>query len=65
MITAQTIITVVILYLAIINVVGYVIMGVDKKRAIRGAWRISEASLFHGAFGWQSGMYSGNAALPS
>ena len=46
MITAQTIITVVILYLAIINVVGYVIMGVDKKRAIRGAWRISEASLF-------------------
>ena len=45
MITAQTIITVVILYLVIINVVGYVIMGVDKKRAIRGAWRISEASL--------------------
>ena len=35
MITAQTIITVVILYLVIINVVGYVIMGVDKKRAIR------------------------------
>ena len=64
MITAQTIITVVILYLVIINVVGYVIMGVDKKRAIRGAWRISEA-FFHGAFGWQSGMYSGNAALPS
>lgn len=32
MITAQTIITVVILYLVIINVVGYVIMGVDKKR---------------------------------
>ena len=46
MITAQTIITVVILYLVIINVVGYIIMGVDKKRAIRGAWRISEASLF-------------------
>ena len=46
MLTAQTIITVVILYLVIINVVGYVIMGVDKKRAIRGAWRISEASLF-------------------
>ena len=41
MITAQTIITVVILYMVIINVVGYVIMGVDKNRAIRGAWRIS------------------------
>lgn len=65
MITAQTIITVVILYLVIINVVGYVIMGVDKKRAIRGAWRISEASLFSRRFGWQSGMYSGYAALPS
>lgn len=50
MITAQTIITVVILYLVIINVVGYVIMGVDKKRAIRGAWRISEASLFSRRF---------------
>ena len=50
MITAQTIITVVILYLVIINVVGYIIMGVDKKRAIRGAWRISEASLFCTAF---------------
>ena len=35
-----------ILYLAVLNVTGYVIMGVDKKRAIRGAWRISEASLF-------------------
>ncbi len=33
-------------YLVVINLVGFVIMGVDKKRAIRGAWRISEASLF-------------------
>ena len=33
-------------YLLIINVIGFIIMGVDKKRAIRGAWRISEASLF-------------------
>lgn len=30
----------------IINLIGFYIMGVDKKRAIRGAWRISEASLF-------------------
>ena len=59
MITAQTIITVVILYLVIINVVGYVIMGVDKKRAIRGAWRISEASLFHGALGGSLGCILG------
>lgn len=33
-------------YLAVVNIVGFVMMGVDKKRAIRGAWRISEASLF-------------------
>lgn len=44
-----------------INFTGYVIMGVDKKRAIRGAWRISEASLFAvallgGALGCTLGM---------
>ncbi|MDE6927049.1 MAG: DUF1294 domain-containing protein [Acetatifactor sp.] len=33
-------------YLLIINLAGFVAMGIDKKRAIRGAWRISEASLF-------------------
>lgn len=33
-------------YLLVVNIVGFVIMGIDKKRAIRGAWRISEASLF-------------------
>ncbi len=33
-------------YLLIINIVGFAVMGIDKKRAIRGAWRISEASLF-------------------
>ncbi len=33
-------------YLLIVNIVGFAMMGIDKKRAIRGAWRISEASLF-------------------
>jgi uncharacterized membrane protein YsdA (DUF1294 family) len=33
-------------YLVVINIIGFAIMGIDKKRAIRGAWRISEASLF-------------------
>ncbi len=37
-------------YLVLINAVGFVLMGVDKKRAIRGAWRISEATLFLTAF---------------
>ncbi len=33
-------------YLILINLLAFIIMGVDKKRAVRGAWRISEASLF-------------------
>ncbi len=33
-------------YIVILNIVGYAMMGIDKKRAIRGAYRISEASLF-------------------
>ena len=37
-------------YLFIINIIGFALMGIDKKRAIRGAWRISEASLFLTAF---------------
>ena len=39
-----------LIYLAVINIIGFIIMGVDKKRAIRGAFRISEASLFFVAF---------------
>ncbi len=39
-------ILIIIGYLAIINMVGFACMGIDKKRAIRGAYRISEASLF-------------------
>lgn len=46
MITMQTITTIGLIYLIGINLAGFIIMGVDKKRAIRGAWRISEASLF-------------------
>ena len=48
-------------YLLIINLAGFVAMGIDKKRAIRGTWRISEASLFTfallgGALGCTLGM---------
>ena len=46
MITMQTITAVGLVYRIGINLAGFIIMGVDKKRAIRGAWRISEASLF-------------------
>ncbi len=49
-------------YLFIINIIGFALMGIDKKRAVRGAWRISEASLFGaallgGALGSTLGMH--------
>lgn len=34
------------LYLVGINVIGFALMGMDKSRAKRGAWRISEKKLF-------------------
>lgn len=42
--------TIFLIYLFFINLTGYAMMGIDKKRAVRGAWRISEASLFLTAF---------------
>lgn len=51
-----------VIYLVIVNLVGFGMMGIDKKRAIQGAWRISEASLFMaalvgGALGCTLGMH--------
>ena len=40
---------IVLIYLVIVNIVGFAMMGIDKKRAIRGAWRIPEASFFMAA----------------
>ena len=33
-------------YLAVMNIVGFVMMGIDKQKAKKGAWRISEKALF-------------------
>ena len=49
-------------YLVVMNIVGVVIMGIDKSRAKRGAWRIKEATLFMvsiigGSLGTLLGMY--------
>lgn len=49
-------------YLVLMNLAGFAMMGIDKKRAVRGAWRISEASLFGtallgGALGCTLGMH--------
>ena len=46
MITMQTITAIGLIYLIGINLAGFIIMGVDKYRANRGAWRFAEGSVF-------------------
>lgn len=36
----------ILIYLVIMNIIGFTIMGIDKSRAKRGAWRIPEKTLF-------------------
>ncbi|MBU3106677.1 DUF1294 domain-containing protein [Clostridium gasigenes] len=38
--------TLILLYFSIINLVGFLLMLVDKRRAIKHEWRISELNLF-------------------
>ena len=50
------------IYLIIINLVGVAVMGIDKKKARRQAWRIPEKTLFlisilGGSIGTWAGMY--------
>lgn len=50
------------IYLLLVNAAGFVIMGIDKKRALRKAWRIPERTLFlvaviGGSAGSLLGMY--------
>ena len=44
--TISIIFSMISVYLLIVNIVGFAMMGIDKQKAIRGAWRIPEASLF-------------------
>lgn len=51
-----------IIYLCGMNLLGFGLMGSDKQKAIQGAWRISEATLFvvallGGSIGCFAGMY--------
>jgi uncharacterized membrane protein YsdA (DUF1294 family) len=50
-----------LIYIAAINLVGLAIMGIDKRKARRQSWRISERTLFitalvGGAIGVKAGM---------
>ena len=53
---------IILTYLVIMNIVGVAVMGIDKSKAKRGAWRIKEATLFTvsligGSIGTLLGMY--------
>lgn len=39
----------IIIYLVIVNIVAYAMMGIDKRKAQKKEWRISEAALFMSA----------------
>ena len=59
---AENIGNITIAYLMVANIVGFALMGIDKKRAKRGAWRIPEKTLFlvsalGGSIGTWVGMY--------
>ena len=38
--------TLIIIYLIAVNLIGFVLMGIDKRKAIKNAFRIPEATLF-------------------
>lgn len=53
---------IILYYLATMNVIGFLFMGIDKWKAKKRAWRISEATLllvaaFGGAVGTMLGMH--------
>lgn len=35
-----------LIWFVVINLIGFALMGIDKRRAIRNQWRISEKHLF-------------------
>lgn len=50
-------------YLVIMNIAGFAVMGADKSKARKGAWRIPEKTLFivsavGGSIGTLAGMYA-------
>lgn len=56
-------IRIIIIYLLAVNLVGFALMGIDKRKAIKHAWRVLEATLFlsailGGSIGAWLGMYT-------
>lgn len=42
----MTVLLIVVAYFLIVNLIGFAIMGIDKRKAVKGAFRIPEATLF-------------------
>ena len=58
----NTVTVIVLSYFGIMNLTGFILMGADKRKAVRNAWRIPEARLFFcallgGSLGTLAGMY--------
>ena len=52
----------IVIYLLVINIIGFLIMWLDKRRAKKGQWRIPEKTIFiitglGGGIGTIAGMY--------
>lgn len=57
------VITVIIIYFAVLNILGFAFMGIDKWKAVHHAWRIPEKvlfliAIFGGSLGSIIGMYT-------
>lgn len=51
-------------WLALVNALGFLLMGADKRKAVRGAWRIPERTLFLAALlGGTPGVIAGMRAF--
>ena len=53
----------IIIYFIVINIIGFFMMWLDKRKAIKGSWRIPEKTLFiitalGGGIGTIAGMYT-------
>lgn len=58
-----TVIKVILVYLILINLIAFITYGVDKIKATKNQWRISEATLIFLAFiGGSLGAYAGMKA---
>lgn len=57
------VLTYIMIYLLVLNIIGFLIMGIDKSRAKKRMWRIPEktffiVSLLGGSIGTWAGMYT-------